>query len=109
MKNINHHFSKIAHKYRDLRTTDVEPILFIKNRLQKHLRIVAADVGCGAGRYGLKLFQYFGKKLFLHCIDANKEMLKHLTDFLVKHNIQNFETKKAFAGKLPLKDNSLDC
>ena len=109
MKNIHRHFSKIAHKYRDLRTTDAEPILFIKKKLQKHSKIVAADVGCGAGRYGLKLFQYFGKKLFLHCTDANKEMLKHLTGFLVKHKIRNFETKKAFAEKLPYKDNSLDC
>lgn len=109
MKNIHHHFSRIAHKYRDLRTTDLEPILFIQKKLQRHSKIVAADVGCGAGRYDLKLFQYFGKKLFLYCIDANKEMLKHLTGFLVKHRVKNFKTIKAFGRKIPLKDNYLDC
>lgn len=108
MKSIHLHFSRIAHKYRDLRTTDLEPILFIKKKLQRHSKIVAADVGCGAGRYDLKLFQYLGKKLFLYCVDANKEMLKHLTDFLVKHRIKNFKTTKSFARKIPLKDNSLD-
>lgn len=56
MKSIHHHFLKIAHQYRDLRTTDLEPILFIKNKLHKHSKILAADVGCGDGRYDLKLF-----------------------------------------------------
>ena len=109
MKNIHHHFSKIAHKYRDLRTTDLEPILFIKNKLQKYSKIVGADVGCGAGRYDLKLFRYLGKKLFLYCIDANKEMLKHLTIFLAKHKIKNFKTIQTLAKKISLEDNSLDC
>lgn len=109
MKNIHHHFSKIAHKYRDLRTTDLEPILFIEKKLQKYPKLVAADVGCGAGRYDLKLFQYLSKRLFLYCIDANKEMLKFLKEFLVKHKIRNFKTIKAFVRKIPIKDNSLDC
>lgn len=109
MKNIHHHFSKIAHEYRDLRTTDLEPILFIKNKLQKYSKVIGADVGCGAGRYDLKLFQYLGKKLFLYCIDANKKMLKHLTVLLVKHKIRNFKALQSFERKIPLKDNSLDC
>lgn len=109
MKNIHHHFSRIAHKYRDLRTTDLEPLLFIEKKLQKYPKLVVADVGCGAGRYDLKLFQHLGKKLFLYCIDANKEMLKHLADFLIKHGVKNFKTTKAFARKIPIKDNSLDC
>ncbi len=109
MKNIHHHFSKIAHMYRDLRTTNLEPILFIKNKLQKYSKIVGADVGCGAGRYDLKLFQYFGKKLFLYCIDTNKGMLQHITIFLVKHSIRNFKALQSFERKIPLKDNSLDC
>src|SRR3989338_5304961 len=108
MKNIHHHFSKIAHKYRDLRTTDLEPILFIKNKLQKYSQITGADVGCGAGRYDLNLFQYLGKKLFLYCIDANREMLKHLTVFLGKSKIKNFKALQSFERKIPLKDNSLE-
>lgn len=109
MKKIDSHFSKIAHKYRELRTTDLEQILFIKKKLQKYSKITAADVGCGAGRYDLKLFQNLGKKLFLYCLDINKEMLTYLEEFLIKHRVKNFKTIKAFASKMPFKDNSLDC
>ena len=109
MKKIHHHFSRIAHRYRSLRTTDLEPILFIQKKLQGKPKIVAADVGCGAGRYDLKLFQHLGKKLFLYCVDANEEMLKHLEDFLVKHEIGKFKIIKASTEKIPLADNSLDC
>ncbi|MBI2666280.1 class I SAM-dependent methyltransferase [Candidatus Woesearchaeota archaeon] len=109
MKNIHPHFSKIAHRYRNLRTTDVEPILFIKKKLQKNQKIVAVDIGCGAGRYDLKLFQYLGKKIFLYCCDANLAMLKELKKFLEKHEIRNFKTIKTLANKIPLKNNSLDC
>src|SRR3989338_355858 len=109
MKKIRIHFSKIAHRYRDLRTTDLEPILFIKKKLQKHPKIAAADIGCGAGRYDLKLFQYLGKKLFLNCCDANLVMLKQLKEFLEKNKIKNFKTIKTLANKIPLKNDSLDC
>ena len=53
--------------------------------------------------------QYIGKKIFLYCIDVNKEMLKCLKEFLVEHKIRNFKTIKSFDRKLPLKDNFLDC
>jgi len=109
MKNIQHHFSKIAHCYRDLRTTDLEPILFIKKKLQKYSNIVAADVGCGAGGYGLKLSQNLSKKLYLYCIDSNKEMIKQLSSYLNSHNIKTTQTIKASATKIPLPDNLLDC
>ncbi|MCD6391350.1 MAG: class I SAM-dependent methyltransferase [Dehalococcoidia bacterium] len=109
MRKIHHHFSRIAHSYRDLRTTDLEPILFIQKKLQRKSKIIAANVGCGAGRYDLKLFRHLGNKLFLYCIDANEEMLKHLKDFLDKHEIRDFNTIKANAEKIPLADNSLDC
>src|SRR3989338_10098598 len=109
MKNIHPHFSKIAHRYRDLRTTDLEPIFFIKKKLQRHPKIAAADISCGAGRYDLKLFQYLGKKLFLYCCDANLVMLKQLKEFLKKHKIRNFKTIKTLANKISLKNDSLDC
>ena len=106
---MQYHFSMISDKYRSVRTTDLEPIIFIKKKLQKYTKIAAADVGCGAGRYGLKFLKYFGKRLFLYCIDANKHMLKALTKLLIKHNIKKFKPLVSSAGKIPLKDNSLDC
>ena len=65
MRKIHHHFSKVAHNYRDLRTTDLAPILFINKKLKKLSQIKAIDIGCGAGRYDLKLFDYLGNKLQL--------------------------------------------
>ncbi len=50
MRGINHHFSRIAHKYRDLRTIDLALLSIIKKRLENLTEIEAADVGCGAGR-----------------------------------------------------------
>ncbi len=107
MKN-QHHFSRIAHKYDDLRTTDLEPILFIKKKLQNLTKIEAADVGCGGGRYNIILFHYFGDNLRLICIDYNKNMLDEVTKNLKKHNIKNFKVIKARAENLPLENNSLD-
>jgi len=63
MSRINHHFSRIAHKYRDLRTIDLALLSIIKKRLENLTEIEAADVGCGAGRYDLILFHYLGERL----------------------------------------------
>ena len=105
---IHHHFSKIAHKYKDLRSTDLEPILFIRKKLQNLNKIEAADVGCGVGRYDIELFHYLGEELYLTCIDDNENMLKELTKNLKEHQIRNFRTIRARAGALPLAANALD-
>ena len=90
---MHHHFSGVARKYRGLRTTDIEPFLFIKEQLKKLRKIEAADVGCGTGRYDLALFQNLGERLFLHCIDNNEEMLNQLIHYLQEKKVKNFETK----------------
>ena len=108
MKRIHHHFSRIAHKYEDLRTTDLDPILFIKKKLQNLTKIEAADVGCGVGRYDIKLFHHLRKRLYLTCIDYNKSMLNGLTKNLKEHKIKNFKAINASAMALPLPANSLD-
>lgn len=109
MTNVDYHFSTIAHKYRDLRTTDLEPILFIKKKLQKLQKVEAVDVGCGVGRYSSKIFQYLGDKLYLHCTDSNEKMLEQLKEYFTQHKIKNFQIKKAFADNLPFENDSLDC
>lgn len=106
---IHHHFSRIAKRYRYLRTTDLEPLLFIVNKLGEMEHIVAADVGCGAGRYDLLLCRYLGDKLRLTCVDANADMLKALNKYLVKHDISNFTSKCSVAESLPFPNSTLDC
>ena len=108
MKEIYSHFSHIASKYKDLRTTDKAPIVFIKKRLKNINKLVTADIGCGVGRYVIKLFHYLGEKLYLVCIDENKGMLNHLTKNLKEHRIKNFKPIKAEGENLPLANESLD-
>ncbi len=51
------HFAKVAEVYTGVRTTDEEPILYIRDRLAGRGAVAAADVGCGTGRYDLLLLQ----------------------------------------------------
>ncbi len=103
------HFSKIASKYRSLRTTDLEHILYIKNKLNGKSRISIADVGCGDGRYSLELLKCLGDKCYLHCIDSNENMLKNLKDYFAEQNAMNFCVRRGDANKLPLENDSMDC
>ena len=108
MKRIRRHFSRIARKYADLRTTDLEPILSIKKKLRNLNEIDAADVGCGGGRYNIKLFHHLGKRIHLTCIDNNGEMLDELAKNLKEYQIKKFGIIKAMASNLPLSEDSLD-
>jgi ubiquinone/menaquinone biosynthesis C-methylase UbiE len=105
----NQHFSKIAKKYRQLRTTDSEPVSVIIDKLKNLEHVEAVDVGCGAGRYDLLLLKHLGDRLNLTCLDANTEMLKSLEQYLQKHDIHNFAAKQSVAENMPFKDNALDC
>ena len=82
-KNANSHFSKIASKYKDLRTTDFDYIQHIKNRLSKKSGIRMVDVGCGDGRYSLELLKCLEDDSHLHCIDYNENMIKYLKSYLI--------------------------
>ena len=109
VEGAHRHFSKIASKYRSLRTTDSEPILHIKKRLNGKSGIRIADVGCGDGRYSLELLKCLGDKCYIHCIDSNENMLKHLKDYLTEQNTMNFCVRPGDANKLPLENDSMDC
>ena len=103
------HFSKIASKYKDLRMTDFDHIQHIKNRLSKKPGIGIADVGCGDGRHSLELLKYLQDDCYLHCIDYNENMLKHLKSYLIGNGILNFCARPGNANKLPLENDSMDC
>jgi len=103
------HFMQVAPKYRELRTTDLGPIMFITNKLREMESIVAADIGCGAGRYTLKFLQHLGEKCHMYCIDSNPNMLHHLKEHFTRNNIVNFLPIKSDSHKLPLQTDSLDC
>ncbi|MBW1965477.1 MAG: class I SAM-dependent methyltransferase [Deltaproteobacteria bacterium] len=108
MKEIHHHFSRIAYEYEDLRTTDIEPILLIKNKLVNLTKIKGADIGCGGGRYDIELFNHLGKGFHLICIDYSENMLRKLDNNLNEHNIKEFSTVRTSAMDLPLTANCFD-
>ena len=105
----NSHFSEIAPKYKGLRTTDSEPIEHIINHLRKKSGITMTDVGCGDGRYSLELLKSLDDDSYLHCIDYNEDMIKHLRSYLKDSNILNFCARPGNANKLPLESDSMDC
>jgi ubiquinone/menaquinone biosynthesis C-methylase UbiE len=107
-KHMQDHFSQVAPDYREVRTTDIEPILFIADVLKSLPEVMAADIGCGAGRYDLLLFQHL-KNLHLTCIDNNESMLKETQNYLESHGITNFRTVQSDSEQIPLEDTSLDC
>lgn len=111
-KDFSLHFSQIAKQYRYLRATDVEPIIYIMQRLNSRLNlphIDAADIGCGDGRYSLLLSKYLDGKLQLRCVDNNEHMLETLASYLNTNGVRKFQSVKADAESLPFGDNSLDC
>ena len=103
------HYARVADIYRSLRTTDSEPVLYIKEIIGEKGKIMAADVGAGAGRYARLFFEHLGKEnLFLYCYDTNEFMLESLEQYLNDNDIRNYATKIAMAQELPIADNSLD-
>ena len=110
MNNLQLHFSRIAPDYRELRITDLAPILWIKARMRScSSGIKAADIGCGDGRYSLELFRHLGEGFFLDCVDNNRQMLKEAYGYLSKHGIKDFRIKQSLDSSLLAKDASLDC
>ena len=106
--NLNFHFSRIASIYEDLRTMDIEPIIFIRNRIQEFSSHKGADIGCGCGRYTAELFHLLGDNLHLTCVDENEDMLKQLKMNLAGMDLQNFKTVRTPANNLQVESNSLD-
>nr|AIE98023.1 SAM-dependent methyltransferase [uncultured marine thaumarchaeote KM3_03_H02]AIE98059.1 SAM-dependent methyltransferase [uncultured marine thaumarchaeote KM3_03_H03] len=104
---MSEHFSQVASIYSQIRTIDYELINYIAKKLAFKHTIVAADIGCGDGRYSIKLIEKLRNRLSLTCVDANYEMLQQISK--ISSNFQNLQTKHALAEKLPFDDNSLDC
>ena len=106
-KRMHKHFSKIAPSYRHLRTTDLDPVQIISQKLRNLTSTIAADIGCGDGRYDLLFFKQLNN-LYLICIDNNETMLKQASDYLRSNGIHNFMTMKANATDFPLKNGKID-
>ncbi len=105
---MNRHFSRVSTQYRDLRTTDVEPIQYIAERLGSLSDVRAVDAGCGAGRYTALLLQH-RKDMRLVCMDFNFQMLTHARQFLLAQGFSGFKTLRGSANEIPLACGSRNC
>lgn len=107
MNRMSDHFSNLSTSYNDLRTTDHEPIQFVRDKLAGNNKMLGADIGCGGGRYGLLLLQNL-PGLHLICGDINDAMLEEASCYLKEHNQENFSVQRTDASDLRLPDNELD-
>ncbi len=105
------HFAQIAPEYRHVRTLDPEPILVIKDILQKHKKLKKpmkiADIGAGTGRYTellLKILNSNKTKTIL--VDASFEMLSMAQSFLGGNYKAYFIN--SIAENLPFKNKIFD-
>ncbi len=95
------HFTEVSSVYRDVRTTDREPVERIAKELEGLLRPRGVDIGCGAGRYDLSMFETIAG-LHLTCIDANPAMLEQVHELLAANGIDAFDTRQSTVEDLEL-------
>jgi ubiquinone/menaquinone biosynthesis C-methylase UbiE len=108
-RDVVQHFSTIAPRYNDLRTTDPEVVSFLAERLFRRTPMRVADVGCGSGRYDVELLLRLGDNLELICVDCNLEMLRTLNTTLEEYDLKKCQVVQAEARDLPFPDRHLDC
>ena len=101
------HFSDVAEVYGAVRTTDPEPVLYIRDALAGRASVRAADIGCGDGRYDRLLFDHI-PDLHLVCVDSSAPMLERLAGRLAEAHIHDFVTRLSGVDDLALEDDSLD-
>lgn len=101
------HFTEVSSVYRSVRTTDREPVERIARELDGLALPRGADIGCGAGRYPLLMFDMI-PNLFLTCVDANPAMLEQTDELLQASGVDGFETRRAAAENLELEPGRYD-
>lgn len=107
LSSMDRHFTGVSSVYRDVRTTDREPIEQIAKELKGLPNPNGADIGCGAGRYDLLMFQTI-PGLHLSCIDANQAMLEQAHGLLAANGIDAFETRQSTVENLELEAGAYD-
>ncbi len=101
------HFTEVSAVYRDVRTTDREPVERIAKELEGLPRPRGVDIGCGAGRYDLSMFETI-PGLHLTCIDANPAMLEQVHELLAANGIDAFDTRQSTVEDLELEAGAYD-
>ena len=104
---MSRHFAAISPVYRSVRTTDREPVEKIAQELDGRVSLKGADIGCGAGRYVLAMFETI-PNLSLTCVDASPAMLEQVDGLLRANGIDKFQTRHSTAEGLGLEPGRYD-
>ncbi len=104
---MDRHFTEVSSVYRNVRTTDREPVERIAKELADLPRPKGADIGCGAGRYDFLMFETI-PGLHLTCIDANPAMLEQVHELLAAKEIVAFDTRQSTVERLELEPGVYD-
>lgn len=104
---MSRHFTEVSSVYRDVRTTDREPVQHIAAALKGLSQPRGADIGCGAGRY-VRLMLEIIPGLQLTCVDNNRAMLEQLDRLLAGAGIGGFETRQSALAELELEPGAYD-
>ena len=104
---MSRHFAEISPVYRSVRTTDRKPVEHIARELDGRVWLKGADIGCGAGRYVLAMFETI-PNLSLTCVDASPAMLEQVDGLLRANGIDEFQTRHSTAEGLELEPGRYD-
>ena len=104
---MHRHFTEVSPVYRSVRTTDREPVERIARELDGLVRPKGADIGCGAGRYVLLMFEMIAN-LSLTCVDTTPAMLEQVDGLLRANGVDGFETRQSTAECLELEPGGYD-
>ena len=104
---MDRHFTEVSSVYRDVRTTDRDPVERIAVELNDLPHPKGVDIGCGDGRYDLLMFETIGE-LHLTCIDVNRAMLEQAHQLLSANEIDAFETRQSTVEELELEAGAYD-
>jgi SAM-dependent methyltransferase len=108
MSRMYEHFARVSAAYNDVRTTDLGPVLCIREKLKDREHVRGADIGCGGGRYDLLLLQNL-PSVYLTCGDVNQLMVEETARYLKSHGQRNFTALRVDATDFRLAQESLDC
>jgi len=108
LKTVQRHFREIAPSYSKIRTTDLEPVNVIRKQLQNRTDFLTLEVGCGNGRYTVKLLDVLPSQIEYTCIDINTWMLEYLKKNLELIDRHDVRVMRASAEKLPFPSQTVD-
>lgn len=106
MSRLQQHFSTIASRYRDLRTTDASPVETITGHVAAGRPSLGMDVGCGTGRYTELLHARLPLGSVTVATDQNVEMLCDLRTRTT--GLSGIRPVLSSAERLPSRPRSLD-